>query len=392
MKRIPFLLAMLTMSGLAAAEKPLDALTLDPNMAVRPVNEDGLRFVAPEDAPLRLTGFLWFDADRVYRRMPVKPDVPFSTGVENLAWNTAGGQVSFRSDTTRIVLKVKMRNNRIMYHMASTGSSGFDLYTGEPGKKRFFGIVKFNAGADAYTGQLFKTVRKAMREFTIDFPLYAGVETVFIGIDEQAELAAPSPWADDRPVVVYGTSITQGGCATRPGMAYTNIVSRELNRPVINLGFSGNGKGEAEVAAELAKIRNPAMFVLDYEANSGGAEALRKTLPRFVEVLRAAHPATPILVISKVRYAYESLDRVRGEDRRPDNLVEARDVQKELVELRRKNGDANIHFLDGAGLLGEDWDECSVDGGHQTDFGFYRMAKSIAPVIREILATPTAAQ
>ena len=79
-----------------------------------------------------------------------------------------------------------------------------------------------------------------------------GVETVFIGIDEQAELAAPSPWADDRPVVVYGTSITQGGCATRPGMAYTNIVSRELNRPVINLGFSGNGKGEAEVAAELA--------------------------------------------------------------------------------------------------------------------------------------------
>lgn len=379
-------------AGIAAAKKPLDALTLDPNMVVRPVNEDSLRFVAPEDAPLRLTGFLWFDNDKVYRRMPVKPDIPFSIGVETLAWNTAGGQVSFRSDTTRIVLKVKMRNNGIMYHMASTGRSGFDLYTGEPGNKRFFGIVKFNAGADEYTGQLFNTLRKVMREFTIDFPLYAGVETVLIGIDEQAKIAAPSQWTDDRPVVVYGTSITQGGCATRPGMAYTNIISRELNRPIINLGFSGNGKGEAEVAAELVKIKNPAMFVLDYEANSDGVDALRKTLPRFVEVLRAGHPATPILIISKIRYAYESLDCVRGKDRRPDNLIEARDVQKELVELRRKNGDANIHFLDGAGLLGEDWDECSVDGAHQTDLGFYRMAKSIAPVIQKILKTPSTAK
>ncbi len=386
-------LAMMTGTMTMAAETPKNALELDPNMAIRPANEDGLRFLSPDDAPLRLTGFLFRDRDKVYRRMPLKPAEPFSPGVENLAWNTAGGQVAFRTDSPRIVLKVKMRGNNVMYHMAQTGTAGFDLYAGEPGRQRFAAVTRFVAGAPEYTAQVFKTSRPKMREFTINFPLYAGVESVYIGVDEKAKVEAPTPWADDRPIVIYGTSITQGGCAARPGMAYTNILSRMLNRPVVNLGFSGNGKGEAGVAAEIAKVAAPAMFVLDYDANSGGAEKIAETMPVFIDVLRKSHPTTPILVISRIRPGGEALDYARNEEA-PRSTAQAASVkvQRELVEKRRAAGDHNLYFLDGGTIINsEDWDEVTVDGSHPTDYGFALMARSIAPVVAKILAESTSA-
>ncbi|MGE4565016.1 MAG: SGNH/GDSL hydrolase family protein [Victivallaceae bacterium] len=384
-------LAMMTGTMTMAADTPKNALELDPNMAIRPANEDGLRFLSPDDAPLRLTGFLFRDRDKVYRRMPLKPAEPFSPGVENLAWNTAGGQVAFRTDSSRIVLKVKMRGNNVMYHMAQTGTAGFDLYAGEPGRQRFFGVTRFAAGAPEYTAQVFKTVRPKMREFTINFPLYAGVESVYIGLDEKAKVEAPTPWADDRPIVIYGTSITQGGCAARPGMAYTNILSRMLNRPVVNLGFSGNGKGEAGVAAEIARVANPAMFVLDYDANSGGAEKIAASMPVFIDVLRKSHPTTPILVISRIRPGGESLDYARNEEApRSTGQAASVKVQRELVEKRRAEGDRNIYFLDGGTVINsDDWDEVTVDGSHPTDYGFALMARSIAPVVSRILTENT---
>ena len=370
-----------------AADSPKSALELDPNMTLAPANENGLRFVAPTTAPVRLTGFPFFERDRVYRRMPLHPAEPFSPGVENLSWNTAGGQAAFRTDSSRIVLKVKMRGNRPMYHMAQTGSAGFDLYAGEPGRQRFAGVTRFPAGAQEYTARIFRTARPKMREFILNFPLYAGVESVWIGIDEKASLEAPSPWTDARPIVIYGTSITQGGCASRPGTAYPNILSRELNRPVINLGFSGNGKGEAGVAEEIAQIADPAMFILDYEANSGGTEKIAQTLPVFVEILRKHHPVTPILVISRIRHGSEALDYSRNENApRAEAKASAAVVQRSLVEKRRAAGDEQIYFLDGGTLLGaDDWDEATVDGSHPTDYGFILMARAIMPTVKKIL-------
>lgn len=370
-------------AGVFAAES---ALELDPNMKLKPANSDNLKFLLPAEAPLRLTGFCWYGRDHVYRRLPLRPDGKFSEGVEALAWNTAGGQVSFRSDTGRIVLKVKMRFNEVMYHMAQTGTAGFDLYAGAaPGELRFFGVTSFPAGAQEYTAELFKGERR-MRDITINFPLYAGVDQVFIGVDADAKVEAPSPWADDRPIIVYGTSITQGGCASRPGMAYTNLLSRRLNRPVVNLGFSGNGKGEPEVAAEIAKIPDPALIVIDYEANTPSAPALKKTLAPFIAILREKHPVVPILVLTKIRYAEEGRDRKRGDDlpRLPYAQM-ARQAQFETVEELKKT-DPNLYFLGGDDLLGEDFDECCVDGVHPTDLGFYRMTENLEPVIREILS------
>ena len=167
------------------------------------------------------------------------------------------------------------------------------------------------------------------------------------------------------------------------------VFSVDLRR-FCNMGLaddaSGNGKGEPEVAAEIAKIPDPALIVIDYEANTPSAPALKKTLAPFIAILREKHPVVPILVLTKIRYAEEGRDRKRGDDlpRLPYAQM-ARQAQFETVEELKKT-DPNLYFLGGDDLLGEDFDECCVDGVHPTDLGFYRMTENLEPVIREILS------
>jgi lysophospholipase L1-like esterase len=220
-----------------------------------------------------------------------------------------------------------------------------------------------------------------MRNVTLNFPLSQGVVEVLVGLDEKAEILPPPPYKNDKLVVVYGTSITQGGCACRPGMAYTNILSRRLNVEFINLGFSGSGRGEPEVAQTIAEIPNPACFVLDYEANCVSAELLQKTFPEFIRILRSAHPNVSILAISRIPTASESFNQAARKTR-----LERRDFQKRTVDELRAKGDRMISFKDGSDLLGEGFDECTVDGSHPTDLGFLRMADGLTPVLKKILA------
>jgi lysophospholipase L1-like esterase len=162
-------------------------------------------------------------------------------------------------------------------------------------------------------------------------------------------------------------------------MAWTNILSRRLNVEVINLGFSGSGKGEPEVAEAIAEIPNPACYILDYEANAG-TEGLKKTLAEFVRILRRDHPKTPILVLSRVLPAADLFFEAGARDN-----AERRDFQRATVLERRKAGDANIFFIDGAGLMGTDFEECTVDGAHPTDLGFMRIADGLTAPLRMIL-------
>ena len=366
----------------AAAQVELDATKIDPNMRLVPADVNGLKFHTPFEKPFELTGFPWFAQDGRYRRMPLENTPALPPGVENLAWHTAGGMVRFRSDTGRIVLKVKLKQNGRMYHMSEIGSSGFDLYVGEPGSKRFLLATRFSSGSTEYTADLLRPQARKWREFTIHFPLYSAVESVFIGLDEDAKIAPPTPWTDPRPIVAYGTSILQGGCASRPGTCYTNILSRRLNRPFFNLGFSGSGNGEKEVAEVIAQIPDPALFLLDYEANCESIDGMKKTLPPFLDALRARHPDTPILVVSGTRYSSEGLD---DGGQRPEYLFTIRDIQKNEVERRKNAGDANIYFLDGSTFFGKEWHEATVDGCHPTDYGFFLMAEHLEPAIRAIL-------
>lgn len=367
-------------------KQAMDISKFDKNMKIRKADENGVAWYQPYEPPFKLAGLYWFEQDRVYRRFPVKPPFPLSEAVEELAWCTAGGQVKFRTDSGKISVKVTLRDAGAMDHMAQTGMSGFDLYVGEPGHETFFSVTRFANNATEYSAELFNSDVSKLRHFTINFPLYKGVNEVLIGLHADAKVLAPQAYRLKNPVVVYGTSITQGGCASRPGSCYTNILSRRLNLPFINLGFSGSGRGEPDAARNMALIKNPALLVLDYEANCESYENFAKTLPVFVAILRAAHKKTPILLISKTRYGQEALDHeASGPFSAKTYREKCRTFQQNLVKELKKAGDPNIYFLDGSKLLGKDYWECTVDHCHPTDLGFFRMADGIEPVIRKII-------
>ena len=350
--------------------------------AMRPGEAAGaeLDWHSPKEPPIHLAGFAWFEKDRVYRRMPLEPPLPLPEAVDSLAHRTAGGQIRFQTDSRKLALRVKLTDVADMNHMPSTGQCGFDCYLGPTGKQRFLSVTKYDHHQTSYEIVLFELVRRERRNVTLNFPLYMGVSEVLVGLEQDAEILPPPPYDSDRRVVIYGTSITQGGCAARPGMCYTNILSRRINMEFINLGFSGSGRGEPEVARTIGAIERLALFVLDYEGNAGGIEPLRRTFPEFIRILREVHPTVPILAVSHVRFARESFDPNARDARR-----ERRDFQNKTIEDLRVAGDENVHFLDGSTFLGEDFDECTVDGVHPTDLGFLRMADAMAPVIRGIL-------
>ena len=370
------LLALIALSSILQSQE-IDIEKLDPNMTLEKADDKGVAWFDPRTPPFRLVGFPWITEEKVYRRLPVKPQWEIRGAVDSLANSTAGGQIHFQSDSPKIMLRVKLPQASGMYHMPATGQSGFDLYIGEAGKQRYFSTTRFDAKSTDYEVTLF-TGAKENRHFILNFPLYNGVKSVEVGVMAGSTIAAPPPFKREGRIVVYGTSITQGGCAARPGMAYTNVLSRRVDSEFINLGFSGNGKGEPALARLINQIGRKRLIVLDYEANVGNG--IRDTLGPFIDLLREKDKAIPILVISKIRYADELHDAAKlGAAQKRAKF------QEELVKSRRVAGDSNIHFLDGAPLLGKHADECTVDGVHPTALGFMKMANGIEPAIRAIL-------
>ncbi len=361
----------------------LDIRKIDKNMDFELKSMADMDWYSVDDPGFVVDGLYWRKPGGDFRRLPT--DVTVSENVDELAWNTAGVMARFKTDATEIRIAAKIWHNNRMFHMPPTGSMGFDIYMGSGSSKFFAGTTAFDFTKDEYNVTILLAPGNVeIREFTLHFPLYAGVEDLRIGFNRGAAVAAPSAWKDPRPVVVYGTSIQQGGCANRPGMCHTNQMSRRLDRPFINLGFSGSAKGEPAMAEAMAAIENPAMFVLDYDANAQ-VVGLKATLSNFIDILRAKHPVTPILLVSRLPMVGE----FRNAPEYTSDRLEFTKVHLNELEKRRAAGDNNIHFLDGISLYGDDPSECTVDGCHATDLGFYQISKRMAPVIERILTLAT---
>lgn len=364
------------------------ALKYDRNMRPHVGHCKGLDWFDAREAgrnrkvPLQVAGLAWFEKERAFRRLPLKPKDKLPEAVENLANHTAGAQLRFQTDATRVAIRAELTGVNNMDHMARTGSSGFDCYVGPGGTGhglRYYGTTRFDPAKPQYEVLMFEHSEAIMRNFTIYFPLYTGVKKLEAGFEPGAKVLSAPAWDLPRPVAIYGTSIAQGGCASRTGMVYTNILSRWLNIGIYNLGFSGSGRGEPEVARTIAAIKQLQMFVMDNEANVT-PEGMRQTLLPFLKIIRAAHPELPILVLTKIRY---------GKETRQEQSIRVRNqnlsYQREVVNLLRKAGDKNIFLHDGSELLGRDYEEGTVDGVHPTDLGFYRMAEGLKPVFKRIL-------
>ena len=373
---LPIFLFTISFSGFSQVSS---AWKMDSNMVLKKADADGIVWFDAQEKPFNLVGFEWIEQDSVYRRLPINPDWEITKHVDGLSNHTAGGQVRFSTNSKKILVKVELAGRSNMYHMPATGQSGFDLYVRDYGVQRYIRTTRFAHDSVNYQYELYKSDESKFHNFTLNFPLYNGVKSLQIGIEQGSILQAPPAFSFNGKIVIYGTSITQGGCVTRPGMAYSNILSRKLDAQFINLGFSGNGKGEPALANLINQITDVSFIILDYEANAG--KTIKNSLDPFIEILREKHPETPILIMSKIKYA----SYYKGS---PNNKLyyELRDFQQNLVDERVAAGDENIYFLDGSKVLGDDYYECAVDGVHPSDLGSDRIANALLTKIQDILS------
>jgi len=317
---------------------------------------------------LLLEGKGWENTESYYDRLPAAAKDKVRAPVWGLSHDSAGMCLRFVTEATSIKIRWTLRQkNLAMPHMPATGVSGIDLYTRTDNGRWTF--VQ-NGRPTAVSNEASFRVTSG-RECTVYLPLYNGVESIKVGVPKDKALSKPteSPGKQNRPIVFYGTSITQGGCASRPGMAFTAIVRRQLDVPVINLGFSGNGKMEPEMADLLAEL-DPAVYVLDCLWNMRPAEVSERVGP-FVKKLRAARPNTPILL---------------AEDCSVSNTTptEKGTICRRIYEDLKAEGITGLHFLSNRDMLGTDGDG-TVDGCHPNDVGMLRQAtvfiKSLATIL-----------
>lgn len=330
--------------------------------------------IAFPDERLTVSGLYWFGEDKpVLRRLPARLKDTFRPPVWGLAQNPAGGRIRFRTDSLSLVVVARNPDASTMHHMTSVGQNGLDLYVDGHYIASAWPNKEARIRADWRLGG-----EKKMRDVTIYLPLYKGITISEIILAADSKIEAPSPFALPKPVVYYGSSITQGGCAENTGLSYQSIVSRRLNLDHVNLGFSGNGMGEPAVAQALAEI-DAAAYVLDYWANPG-VEVYHDTLPVFVDILRAKHPKTPILLTGPFYFSNERVDGALAAKQ-----DEKRKIARDFVDARRKAGDGNISFVDGSEMLSSEQVEGLVDGVHGNSLGFYFCANGLEPHLRKVL-------
>lgn len=298
--------------------------------------------------------------------------------VWDLGLHSAGLAVRFRSNSTTISVRWTNTFCNSMNHMAPTGVRGLDLYAWVDGGWRFVNCARPGSGKTTES-RIVSDMVPEEREYMLYLPLYDGIDSLSIGVDSCAMIGAPrlSYPVREHPIVFYGTSILQGGCSSRPGMAHTNILSRRLNCEAINLGFSGNGQLDYEIAHLMAEV-DAGVFVLDFVPNVTVEQIETKLLP-FYRILRDRHPDTPIVFVEDPVFPHTFFDVQAAASVRRLNAALA-----EHYRRLRESGERNIYYVSSEDMLGDDG-EATVDGIHFTDLGMMRYADLLYPVLRRVL-------
>lgn len=317
-------------------------------------------------------GLPWFSVLRTFRRLPLDPNgTEFSKEVNDLADNTAGAVIRFRTNSRTVKVRVQLSSHSFMDHMPATGQSGIDLYDEIGGRFRFCGVTRLKPQDVNYESELCSWKETAWREIALNLPLYNGVRALEIGISSGSRIDIARMHRRRGKIVVYGTSITQGAVASRPGLGWVNQLGRALDQEIVNLGFSGSGLGEPALARRIAEIGDLSLIILDYEANA--QKGILSTLEPFIEILRAAHSDLPIVVMSQIPWVWEFRSAEYSKFR--DDL---RRFQSRTVTELRARGDANLYFIDGNELMPrERFEEGLVDGVHPNDLGMTWIAEGV---------------
>jgi len=334
------------------------------------IQKEDIVFFNVLSAPIRIYGLI--HENGMFRRMPERVAGSVSEGVHFLHANTAGGRARLKTDSKYIAIVCKMGCIGKMPHFALTGSAGFDLYEKVDGKEVYKGsfLPPFNVN-DGYESVIELGDQK-IRELTINFPLYTEIKELYIGISSGASLEASSEYSMTKPIVYYGSSITQGGCASRPGNSYQSIISRRFNCDYINLGFSGNAKAE-EAITDYIKSMKMSLFVYDYDHNAPSVEHLKNTHEKMFAAIRKENPELPIIMMSRPKWILNGEEKIR------------RSIVEQTYTNALSVGDKNVYYIPGNELMKYAENEGTVDNCHPNDLGFASMARALGDEIEKIL-------
>lgn len=327
------------------------------------LGREDITWYDPKTEPFSLYG-VFYDGE-CYRRMPEDVAKTVNDGVRELSKHTAGGRVCFSTDSDFVAITCRRPGLWRLAHMALAGSGGFDLYTRTGGVITYYGTFVPSNETNGYSS-IVKFPTKEKREILIHFPLYAGIIELSVGVAEGASIEKWNGYKREKPIVFYGSSITQGACASTPGNDYIGRVSRRFDTNYINLGFSGSAKGENTMMEYIASL-DMSCFVYDYDQNAPDAAHLEKTHYAGYRKVRESHPDLPIIMMSNPHY-----DKPMWEG------PARRDVIAASFARAKSEGDENVYFVDGKEIFATfNSDGCTVDSSHPNDLGFWRMAEAV---------------
>jgi len=342
-------------------------------------NDDNIIYLSPAEKHFQISGFWFLKSNKsIFNRLDINNLALFPSGVVYRASHTSGGRIRFRTNSKKV--KVKVELNKIDYHphMPLTGTAGIDVYIGEGEKKvlidNFSPKHRFNKN---YQGTISLNSNSVV-QLTINLPLYSSIKKIEIGLENSSILRHPLPYSISKPIVFYGSSITQGASASRPGTSYPAIVTRNLDANLLNFGFSSSAKGELIMAKLIGSIDMSA-FIMDYDHNAKSPIELRDTHYSFYKEIRKSQPDVPIIIISRISAGYSV------------TLEEATKRRKIIKDTYRKaisRNDNNVYFIDGSTLASHsDRDELLVDGVHPNELGMFLLANEIEQILHPILVS-----
>ena len=339
-----------------------------------------MKKIAFPNENIKVYGLPWFydegEDQGILYRLPKRLQWQLSAPLWQRASELSGARLRFRSDTTSLRVKADYLWDSDGANRSIRGRCGFDLYADGV----FWNICAREPDAFAIDTELFEGAEKKMREFELYLPLDSSIQLHELQIDDDAVLLpSVQQYQNANPVFFYGTSITQGRCAGKPGMTYPAILSRMHNIDFVNLGFAGRGRGESCIAREMAH-RDAACYVLDFSQNNFGADHLNDVYYPFIREIKNVKPGVPMILISAYWQAEESYSRKKA------NEVDAiREVVENTYERCIAEGMQNLCFVDGKTLLKPGENESMIDGVHPTDWGYYNIAERLAPHILRVI-------
>ena len=365
-----------------AATANSDISRWDSRMAVETaVVSNGVKWIDGKALPIE--GRAFSNVDHYYDRLPSNVTKAVNGGVRSMKHHTSGMMFRFSTDSKRLVFKWVPYNSHLsMDHMPSTGVSGIDVYRFDAKKGRWL-YVKTGRITNAAKGGSLDIPWTPGTPCLVNLPLYNGVKEFTLGVEPGASVEPLGPRRSgvDRPVVFYGTSITHGGCASRPGMGFVNIIGRELDVPVVNLGFSGSGVMELEMSEHLARI-DASCYVLDClhnmrlstDTTSRPGRNMDENYEPFIRNLRAKRPDVPIVMAGQC-------DVYCAAPTAKDLLL------KEIYDKLVAEGWKNIVYLPKDGMYPDDL-EGTVDGVHPNDYGMKSLARAYGAAVARALGLP----